>query len=445
MTKLIHLSLIIIFFIMSTTLEDEKYSQNESTWIQKYRKVSGKFEAPAKFREWISLANKLNCSTDPADYQQIFLDLKPFRDQHLSINYITDSFTNVRKAIGNIMFFFNKDELINNAQKMIPLMGESMKYTSLILDPEIDFGVIINSYDEGAVAPADNKTNISLYTNISQVFERSSAVKRALGDYSKKCMLLQAPTSFITVPFLVPIFSPNRLKGYKDILLPTAKTGLLRYTDEIEIALNAPCWESKKTTATFRGRTTGINFKQAREQNIPLTNNPRFKLHSLAQKQKHGKLNIKSSVLLDFGLTDFWQYNDDEKYLDALKQQFPLVEFSDFKEQIKSKYLVIVDGNGWPDRVAINLLSGSLVFIATIHDEWVLNQLIDGVHYIKVKPDLSDLIEKIEWAAQHDQESKKIAQNGRKFASEKFNLEQVQVYNAFLMMEYQNLFKSAQN
>ena len=106
---------------------------------------------------------------------------------------------------------------------------------------------------------------------------------------------------------------------------------------------------------------------------------------------------------------------------------------------------MIVDGNGWPDRVAINLLSGSLVFIATIHDEWVLNQLIDGVHYIKVKPDLSDLIEKIDWAAQHDQEAKKIAQNGRKFASEKFNLEQVQVYNAFLMMEYQNLFKSAQN
>lgn len=444
MNNFIDLYLIITFFIVSTSLDNDKYPVIVTKWIQKYRNVSGNCEPPAKFKEWISLANKLNCSTDPSDYRQIFSDLKPFKDQHLTNNYIMDASLNIRRVIGNIMAVLSKETLIYKTTKMFYPIGESMKYTSILLDPVIDFRIIMNDYDEGAIAPADGKADNPPYSNMSEVFERSSAVKKALGEYSKKCMLLQAPTTFITVPFLVPIFSSNRLKGYRDILLPTAKTGLLRYNDEIEIAMNSPKWELKTKTAVFRGRSTGINFKQAREEKIPLIDNPRFKLHSLAQqqKQKAKASSTNCSVLLDFGLTDYWQYNDDKKYLDEVKRKFPLVKFMSFKDQVKSKYLVIVDGNGWPDRVAINLLSGSLVFIATLHDEWILNQLIDRVHYIKIKPDLSDLMAKMEWAAQNDQEAQKIALNGRKFAAEKFNLEQVQVYNALLMMEYQNLFKS---
>ena len=63
---------------------------------------------------------------------------------------------------------------------------------------------------------------------------------------------------------------------------------------------------------------------------------------------------------------------------------------------------MVADGNGWPDRIANFMLSGSLVFLATVHEDWVINQLLDGVNYIKVKPDLSDLVEKFEWAAKND-------------------------------------------
>ena len=81
-----------------------------------------------------------------------------------------------------------------------------------------------------------------------------------------------------------------------------------------------------------------------------------------------------------------------------------------------------------------------MIFLATLHEDWVINQLIDGVHYIQVKPDLSDLIEKLEWAAENDAKAKEIAKNGKLFASAKLDATNMQVYNAFLLMEYQNLF-----
>lgn len=73
---------------------------------------------------------------------------------------------------------------------------------------------------------------------------------------------------------------------------------------------------------------------------------------------------------------------------------------------------------------------------------WVIRQLIDGVHYIRIKPDLSDLLEKLEWAAENESKSQEIAENGKILAIRKFDTNNMQVYNAFLMMEYQSLFSN---
>lgn len=39
-------------------------------------------------------------------------------------------------------------------------------------------------------------------------------------------------------------------------------------------------------------------------------------------------------------------------------------------------------------------------------------------HYIPIKKDLGDLIEKIEWAKSHDEEARTIGGNGRKYAQD---------------------------
>lgn len=52
-------------------------------------------------------------------------------------------------------------------------------------------------------------------------------------------------------------------------------------------------------------------------------------------------------------------------------------------------------------------------------------------------------MEKLEWAAEHDAEAKRIAQNGREFVLKNMNRPDRQIYNALLFMEYQALFDSA--
>ena len=49
---------------------------------------------------------------------------------------------------------------------------------------------------------------------------------------------------------------------------------------------------------------------------------------------------------------------------------------------------MVADGNGWPDRIANIMLSGSLLFLVTVLEEWLINQLLDGVNYIKINLDI---------------------------------------------------------
>ena len=47
--------------------------------------------------------------------------------------------------------------------------------------------------------------------------------------------------------------------------------------------------------------------------------------------------------------------------------------------------------------------------------EHFYNQLQPWVHFIPYKLDLSDLLDKIEWARKNDEAARKIAQQGRQF------------------------------
>ena len=48
--------------------------------------------------------------------------------------------------------------------------------------------------------------------------------------------------------------------------------------------------------------------------------------------------------------------------------------------------------------------------------EFFYDELTEWKEYIPVKRDLSDLVEKLEWAVNHDDEAHKIALNGQKYA-----------------------------
>lgn len=57
----------------------------------------------------------------------------------------------------------------------------------------------------------------------------------------------------------------------------------------------------------------------------------------------------------------------------------------------KNKFLMVVDGNTFNSRLRQTLASGSLVMRAGLFVEWFEERMQDGVHYLKIKLDYSDL------------------------------------------------------
>lgn len=86
--------------------------------------------------------------------------------------------------------------------------------------------------------------------------------------------------------------------------------------------------------------------------------------------------------------------------------------------QARYKYQISIEGNSAPDRLSWQLFLGSVVLIPD--SPWqvtsVLTLLKPFVHYVPVLYDLSNLVERLEWLREHDDEARQIAHNGAVFA-----------------------------
>jgi hypothetical protein len=408
-----------------------------SKWLDEYFEVSGNRVPPRQFIEWIKLASESNCSIRPSDYKSIFEDLKPFKMPGMSKEYIKVA-SSIIEAYGREILLLPEDKLGEISRKLPLHIGNSLDLVRSVLNPDIDFDFIIQYSDESMIIPSDDHS-LEPYTSMDSLFERNSQFREMYSSYRGNYSLLSVPVSFNAIPAKFPVMAVNRIRGFYDIIMPTRRTGLGILTKEQRaVASDLSDWNEKLTKAIFRGAATGMNFKEAMKKDLDLLSSPRFLLYEMALQQREGTL--KCSVPLDFAISKYWQYNGDLEYLERIKGAYPEVTSSGLIEQFKSKYVVVVDGNAWPEKVATFMFSGSLVFLATIHDDWVIRHLVDKENYIKIKPDLSDLIEKLEWARENEEDARRIAANGRLLAIKKFDLNHLQVYNAFLMMEYQNLF-----
>ena len=78
-----------------------------------------------------------------------------------------------------------------------------------------------------------------------------------------------------------------------------------------------------------------------------------------------------------------------------------------------------VDGTVAAYRFPYLLAGDSLVFKQdSPFYEFFYEELTKWKEYVPVKRDLSDLIEKLQWALNHDEEAREIASYGRKYARE---------------------------
>lgn len=109
--------------------------------------------------------------------------------------------------------------------------------------------------------------------------------------------------------------------------------------------------------------------------------------------------------------------------------------WSDF---LSCKYLPYVDGVMCAaPALQWRLLSGSLTFKPDSEEiQWFTSALKPFLHYVPVKSDLSDLVEKIEWAKAHDAECKQIAEEAHHFAKENILYHDVLNYFYLVLKRY---------
>lgn len=119
------------------------------------------------------------------------------------------------------------------------------------------------------------------------------------------------------------------------------------------------------------------------------------------------------------------------------------IEFVSWPDVFRYKYQIALDGvtSSFP-ATQWKLLSGCLVFKQeTENIQYFYGELIPWKHYIPVKKDLTDLMEKLEWARKNDSQAQQIAQNAREFARENLMPEQILLYCYKVLTKYAELQK----
>ncbi|XP_075054999.1 protein O-glucosyltransferase 3 [Mixophyes fleayi] len=150
----------------------------------------------------------------------------------------------------------------------------------------------------------------------------------------------------------------------------------------------SPSWDNKTEQAFFRGR-------DSREERLQLV-----------------RMSKNYPELLDAGITGYFFFRELEEQLGKAS----LVGFFDF---FKYKYQVNVDGTVAAYRFPYLMLGDSLVLKQdSPYYEHFYSLLKPGKHYIPIKRNLGDLIEKIKWAKENDEQVRKIAKEGQSLARE---------------------------
>lgn len=212
-----------------------------------------------------------------------------------------------------------------------------------------------------------------------------------------------------------PILSGSITENFADLLIPTYEDwARARYQNDgtrlpddfkrypnISIKNN---WQTKKEMAVFRGSSTGSGV-------TPETN----------QRLKALELSEQYPSHLDVGIVK-WNTRPrkhiSSKFLETIeRQKYDTVEPMSLQEQADSyKYILDLEGHVAAYRLSYELSCGSVVILADSRWKmWYSEYIKPFVHYVPVKWDLSDLIEKIEWCRANDDECMRIASNAKKF------------------------------
>ncbi|GAA5854421.1 hypothetical protein JCM8547_001815 [Rhodosporidiobolus lusitaniae] len=257
---------------------------------------------------------------------------------------------------------------------------------------------------------------------------------------------------------LRPLFSFAKTSLHSDILL----TPLEQYWDHEPWD---PKWEDKPyDQAVWRGSTTGVWFDRGTwwrsSQRVRLwfmgkdtTGYRRVRFSGEGVETPKGveslvEKNVSTLALakryLDFAFTGKeGQCSEKDGSCDAVKKLFDFQRAFGWNEANEYKYLLDLDGNAWSGRFHRLLSTNSVVLKSTIFPEWYAGWIQPWVHYIPLKIDYSDLFDIMAFFAgdldgknAHDDLAKKIADQGKDYATRFWRYADMEAYFFRLALEW---------
>jgi hypothetical protein len=219
----------------------------------------------------------------------------------------------------------------------------------------------------------------------------------------------------------IPILSMSGQKKYNDITIPNYDDLMfvLGKRNDLKTDKFIVDWDKKTfKKAVFRGGSTGCGYTTETNMRIKLADmeSPLIDAALTSKGRTINTMAVKFDPKYGIGMMN-------TKIKSATK-------FMSMIEQSKYKYIIHVDGNVNAYRLLVTMLTGSLILrVDSPYTSWVDHLIQPNKHYILVRPDLSDLVEKIQWCIKHDNKSREIANNGYEFAKKALQLDYVK--NAF--------------
>ncbi len=185
------------------------------------------------------------------------------------------------------------------------------------------------------------------------------------------------------------------------------------WTPLYEVYKSDISWEKKNNKVIWRGTTTG-KWNIHSEGRYALVN----------KYYKNPKYDIGLSFLVQLGNPE-----TDTKYI---KKKISI------KNQLKSKYIISVEGNDVSTGLKWMLYSNSVVLMPKPqYESWIMEgRLKPYVHYIPLKKDFSDLNEIYKWCLENDKECKQIAKNGKEYMKQFLNKEKEDKIIKILLIKY---------
>ncbi|ORY41691.1 hypothetical protein BCR33DRAFT_699055 [Rhizoclosmatium globosum] len=268
----------------------------------------------------------------------------------------------------------------------------------------------------------------SPYSNVNDTFKHNSCLREQfdtkVGNETTTRMahgFLLAPASFITQNLYVPVLGMTKVECFRDIMVP-GRSSHVPITKRGRV-VDPIAWEDKKNVLFWRGSTTGGKYGTWGNPPAPWYGFHRIRLVEWAKQFSlkypdrvldvgtHDSSSPGGKYQVDIGFSGTTQCDPDE--CEKIKQLYPMKAMVKFEQTKQYKYLIVVDGNAWPNRLQTYLETNSVILFNGIFIDWVIWQLKPWVHYVPVKPDFSDLEEVMDWLQKHDDEAKKINENAK--------------------------------